>query len=62
MKGLFLRFYVHENRKHRHVLLHEWLLGEAKKLDVIPQGENPGALHEGAGPVRGAESRSLGRA
>jgi PII-like signaling protein len=34
MKGLFLRFYVHENRKHRHVLLYEWLLEEAKKLGI----------------------------
>jgi PII-like signaling protein len=34
MKGLFLRFYVHENRKHQHVLLYEWLLEEAKKLGI----------------------------
>src|SRR5690349_234393 len=34
MDGLFLRFYVHENRKHRHVLLYEWLLEEAKKLGI----------------------------
>ncbi|HEX9585610.1 MAG TPA: DUF190 domain-containing protein [Gammaproteobacteria bacterium] len=34
MKGLFLRFYRHENRKYRHVLLYEWLLGEAKKLGI----------------------------
>lgn len=34
MKGLFLRFYLHENRRHRHVLLYEWLLEEAKKLGI----------------------------
>jgi len=34
MKGTLLRFYVHENRKHRHVLLYEWLLEQAKKLGV----------------------------
>ena len=26
MNGTLLRFYVHENRKHRHRLLYEWLL------------------------------------
>ena len=34
MKGTLLRFYVHENRKHDHVLLYEWLLGEARKLGI----------------------------
>jgi uncharacterized protein len=34
MKGTLLRFYVHENRKHRHVLLYEWLLEEAKKMGI----------------------------
>jgi len=34
MKGTFLRFYVHENRKHGHVLLYEWLLEHAKKLGI----------------------------
>jgi uncharacterized protein len=34
MKGTFLRFYVHENRKHGHVLLYEWLLDHAKKLGI----------------------------
>ena len=34
MKGSYLRFYVHENRKHGHRLLYEWLLEEAKKLGV----------------------------
>jgi len=30
MKGTLLRFYVHENRKHDHVLLYEWLLERAR--------------------------------
>ena len=34
MKGVFLRFYMHENHKHRHHLLYEWLLQEAKKLGI----------------------------
>jgi uncharacterized protein len=34
MKGTFLRFYVHENRKHHHVLLYEWLLEQAKKMGI----------------------------
>ena len=34
MKGTFLRFYVHENRKHGHVLLYEWLLDHAKKIGI----------------------------
>lgn len=34
MKGTLLRFYVHENRKHRHILLYEWLLEQAKKLGI----------------------------
>jgi uncharacterized protein len=34
MKGTFLRFYVHENRKHGHVLLYEWLLDHANKLGI----------------------------
>jgi uncharacterized protein len=32
MNGYYLRFYVHENRRHHHVLLYEWLLEEAKKM------------------------------
>ena len=31
MKGTLLRFYVHENRKHHHILLYEWLLEQARK-------------------------------
>ena len=34
MKGTLLRFYVHENRKHHHILLYEWLLEQAKKLGI----------------------------
>src|SRR5437667_285106 len=34
MKGTILRFYVHENRTHRHIALFEWLLEQAKKLGV----------------------------
>jgi PII-like signaling protein len=34
MKGTLLRFYVHENRKHDHVLLYDWLLAEARKLGI----------------------------
>jgi PII-like signaling protein len=34
MKGTLLRFYVHENRKHDHILLYEWLLEQAKKLGI----------------------------
>ncbi len=34
MKGTLLRFYVHENRKHRHIALYEWLLEQAKKMGI----------------------------
>jgi len=34
MNGTLLRFYVHENRKHRHVALYEWLLGQAKEQGI----------------------------
>jgi PII-like signaling protein len=34
MKGTYLRFYMHENRKHSGVLLYEWLLEAAKKAGV----------------------------
>jgi PII-like signaling protein len=34
MKGVFLRFYMHENHKHRHVLLHQWLLQQARKQGI----------------------------
>lgn len=34
MKGTLLRFYVHENRKHHHIALFEWLLEQAKKIGI----------------------------
>lgn len=34
MKGTCLKFYMHENRKYRHMLAYEWLLAEAKKLGI----------------------------
>jgi len=34
MKGTYLRFYLHENRKHRGLLLYEWLLETAKKAGI----------------------------
>ena len=34
MNAILLRFYVHENRRHRHLLLYEWLLQEAKRLGI----------------------------
>jgi PII-like signaling protein len=34
MNGVLLRFYVHETRKHRHILLYEWLLEQARKLGI----------------------------
>jgi PII-like signaling protein len=34
MNGTILRFYVHENRTHKHVALFEWLLEQAKKLGI----------------------------
>lgn len=34
MNGTLLRFYVHENRKHHHILLYEWLLEHAKKIGI----------------------------
>lgn len=34
MNGTYLRFYVHENRKHGGILLYEWLLEAAKKVGI----------------------------
>lgn len=34
MKGTLLRFYVHESRRHHHILLYEWLLEQARKLGI----------------------------
>ncbi|MGH8191152.1 MAG: DUF190 domain-containing protein [Rhodanobacteraceae bacterium] len=32
--GVYLRFFVHENRRYRGALLYDWLLAEAKKLGL----------------------------
>ncbi|HEX5488648.1 MAG TPA: DUF190 domain-containing protein [Rhodanobacteraceae bacterium] len=32
--GVYLRFFVHENRRHHGVLLYDWLLSEARKLGL----------------------------
>jgi uncharacterized protein len=34
MNGTYLRFYMHENRKHHGILLYEWLLETAKKAGI----------------------------
>jgi PII-like signaling protein len=34
MNGTYLRFYVHENRRHHGILLYEWLLEAAKKAGI----------------------------
>ena len=34
MRGTYLRFYMHENRKHHGILLYEWLLEKAKKAGI----------------------------
>ena len=34
MRGTLLRFYVHESRRHHHVLLYDWLLEQAKQLGI----------------------------
>lgn len=34
MKGYSLRFYMHENQKHRGELLYQWLLEKAKKAQI----------------------------
>jgi uncharacterized protein len=34
MNGTLLRFYMHENRMHHHLALHEWLLEQAKKMGI----------------------------
>jgi len=34
MNGTYLRFYMHENVRHRHQLLYEWLLQHARTLGV----------------------------
>jgi PII-like signaling protein len=34
VQGVYLRFFVHENRRHAGVLLYDWLLTEARKLGL----------------------------
>ena len=34
MKGTYLKFYVHEHRRHHGILLYEWLLERARKLGI----------------------------
>lgn len=34
MKGWSLRFYMHENQRHRGMLLYEWLLEQAKNRGI----------------------------
>lgn len=34
IQGVYLRFFVHEGRRHGGVLLYDWLLAEAKKLGL----------------------------
>lgn len=34
MDGVFLRFYVHENARHGHVLVWQWLLNQANAAGV----------------------------
>ncbi len=34
MNGTYLRFYMHENVRHRHHLLYEWLLQHARRMGV----------------------------
>lgn len=33
-EGVYLRFFVHENRRHGSKLLYDWLLAEAKQLGL----------------------------
>ncbi len=34
MNGTYLKFYVHEHRRHHGILLYEWLLERARKLGI----------------------------
>lgn len=34
MQGVYLKFYVPENRRHHGILAYEWLLEEAKKIGL----------------------------
>ncbi|MGH8126541.1 MAG: DUF190 domain-containing protein [Rhodanobacteraceae bacterium] len=33
-EGVYLRFFVHENRRHHGILLYEWLLEQAKAMGI----------------------------
>ena len=33
-QGVYLRFFVHENRRHHGILLYEWLLEQAKAMGI----------------------------
>lgn len=54
MNGIYLKFYLHENRVHHHTLAYQWLLEQARILG-IPGGSvfksiagygRHGTLHE----------------
>lgn len=34
MQGVYLKFYVQENRKHHHMLAYEWILHAAKSMGI----------------------------
>lgn len=34
MNGFQLKFYVHENRKHKGILLYEWIIEKAKEMGI----------------------------
>lgn len=34
MQGIYLKFYVQENRRHHGILAYEWLLEKAKKVGI----------------------------
>ncbi|SCK24418.1 PII-like signaling protein [Variovorax sp. HW608] len=34
MQGVYLKFYVQENRRHHGILAYEWLLEEARKVGI----------------------------
>ena len=34
MQGIYLKFYVHESRRHHGILAYEWLLEEARKFGI----------------------------
>lgn len=34
MNGFQLKFYMHENRKHKGILLYEWLMEKAKEMEI----------------------------